>query len=113
MGTGASNGRCSDAMTLPINDWLFHLEGGTILPYCALQFLPFISIGVNRLCISIVIGTTVQTLLFWQTGFNISCFRLTRKFRNLQDVFIVQLPLIGYKDQGNFDFSVHNPFKLQ
>ncbi len=27
METGASN---SDAMTLPINDWLFHLEGGTI-----------------------------------------------------------------------------------
>ncbi len=34
--------------------WLFHLEGGTIPPYFALQFLPFISIGVNRLCISIV-----------------------------------------------------------
>ncbi len=58
MGTGASNGRCSDAMTLPINDWLFHLEGGTIPPYCALQFFPFISIGVNRLCISIVFVIT-------------------------------------------------------
>ncbi len=34
--------------------WLFLLEGGTIPPYCALQFLPLISIGVNRLCISIV-----------------------------------------------------------
>ncbi len=34
--------------------WLFHLEGGTIPPYCALQFLPFISMGANRLCISIV-----------------------------------------------------------
>ncbi len=56
MGTGAS-GHCSDAMTLPIiNDWLFHLEGGTIPPYCALHFLPFISIGVNCLCISIVFG---------------------------------------------------------
>ncbi len=32
---------------------LFHLEGGTIPPYCVLQFFPFISIGVNRLCISI------------------------------------------------------------
>ncbi len=31
----------------------FILEGGTIPPYCALQFLPFINIGVNRLCISI------------------------------------------------------------
>ncbi len=30
METGASN---SDAMTLPINDWLFHLEGGTIPPF--------------------------------------------------------------------------------
>ncbi len=60
MGTGASNDRCSDAMTLPINDWLFHLEGGTIPLYCALKFLPFISIGVNRLCISIVFDT-VQT----------------------------------------------------
>ncbi len=54
MGTGAYNGCCSDAMTLQISDWLFHLEGGTIPPYCALQFLPFISIGVNRPCISIV-----------------------------------------------------------
>ncbi len=43
----------ADAITLPINHWLFRLEGGTILPYCALQFLPFISIGVNHLCISI------------------------------------------------------------
>lgn len=24
-----NNGSCSDAMTLPINDWLFHLEGVT------------------------------------------------------------------------------------
>ncbi len=56
IGTGASNGRWSDAMTLPINNWLFHLEGGTIPPYSALQFLPFVSIGVNRLCISIVFG---------------------------------------------------------
>ncbi len=54
MGTRASNSCCSDAMTLPINDWLFHIEGGTNPPYCALQFLPFISIGVNHLCISIV-----------------------------------------------------------
>ncbi len=46
MGTGDSNGHCSDAMFLPINDWLFHLEGGNIAPYCALQFLPFISMGV-------------------------------------------------------------------
>ncbi len=47
MGTRASNGGCSDAVTLSISDWLFHLEGGTILPYCALQFLPFISIGAG------------------------------------------------------------------
>ncbi len=33
--------------------WLFHLEGGTVPPYYALQFLPFINKGVNRLCISI------------------------------------------------------------
>ncbi len=32
---------------------LFHLEGGTIPPYCVLQFIPIINIGVNRLCISI------------------------------------------------------------
>ncbi len=25
----------------------------TIYPYCVLQFLPFINIGMNRLCISI------------------------------------------------------------
>ncbi len=52
MRTGASNGRCREAITLPISDWLFHSEGGTIPSYCALHFLPFISIGVNR-CISI------------------------------------------------------------
>ncbi len=34
--------------------WLFLLEGGTIPPFCALLFLPFISIGVNSLCSSIV-----------------------------------------------------------
>uniref|UniRef100_A0A672KUC7 C2H2-type domain-containing protein n=1 Tax=Sinocyclocheilus grahami TaxID=75366 RepID=A0A672KUC7_SINGR len=31
-------------MSLPISDWLFHLEGGTIPPYCTLLFLPFISL---------------------------------------------------------------------
>ncbi len=46
------------AVTLPINDWLFHLEGRTIPPYCTLLFLPFISIGVNRLCISKVFAKT-------------------------------------------------------
>ncbi len=56
MGTGASNACCSDAMTFSINDWLFHLEGGTIPAYCALQCLPFISIGVNRLFLSIIFG---------------------------------------------------------
>ncbi len=54
--------RCSDAMTLPINDWLFHLEGGTIPPYCALHFLPLISIGVNCLCISIVFGSCLAAI---------------------------------------------------
>ncbi len=53
MGNGASNGRCSNAITLPISDWLFHSEGGAIPPYCVLQFIPFISIGVN-LCMSLV-----------------------------------------------------------
>ncbi len=60
IGTGASDGRCIDAMTLPINHWLFHLEGGTILPYCVLQFLPFISTGVNSLCISIVFANILH-----------------------------------------------------
>ncbi len=32
--------------------WLFLLEGETIPPFCALPFLPFISIEVNSLCIS-------------------------------------------------------------
>ncbi len=41
-------------MTLPISDCLFHLEGGTIPPCCTLQFLPFMGIRVNRVCISIV-----------------------------------------------------------
>ncbi len=54
MRTGVFKGCCSDTTTLPISNWLFHLKGGTIPPYCALQFLPFISIGVNRLCIYIV-----------------------------------------------------------
>ncbi len=61
MGTGASYCRCSDAMILPINDWLFHLEGGTISAYYALHFLPFISIGMNRLCISIVFDDILAT----------------------------------------------------
>ncbi len=60
MGTGASNGWCSDAMNLPINDSLFHLDGRTIPPYCALNFLPFISIGVSRLCISIVFDWSMK-----------------------------------------------------
>ncbi len=50
-------------MTFPINDWLFHLEGGTIPPYCALQFLPFISIGVNHLCMSVVFDVNVNDLM--------------------------------------------------
>ncbi len=58
MGSGASN--CSDAKALPINNYLFHLKGGTIPPFCSLQFLPFISIGVNRLCISIVFVRTQE-----------------------------------------------------
>lgn len=48
-GTGASTSICSDVMTLPIADWLFHLEGGISFYYCVLQLLPFIVIGVNRL----------------------------------------------------------------
>ncbi len=68
MGTGASSSRCSDAMNLPISDWFFHLEVGTILPYFVLQFLPFISIGVNRLRISIVVEVEQQA--HWL----ISCF---------------------------------------
>ncbi len=67
MGTGASNSHCTDAMNLPISDWLFHLEGGTIPSYCALQFLPCISIRVNRLCISIVFGST-DWLSWWLTS---------------------------------------------
>ncbi len=63
MGTRAYNGRCSDTMTSPNNNWLFHLEDGTIHPYCTLQFLPFISIGVNRLCISIVFVLDCRGLL--------------------------------------------------
>lgn len=43
IGTGASNGSCSDAMTLLIGDWLFYRGGGTIPPYWALHFLHFIS----------------------------------------------------------------------
>ncbi len=67
MGTRDSNGRCSDAMTLPINDWLFHLEGRTIPPYCALHLLPFISIGVSCLCISIVFDVTLHPCLVYYT----------------------------------------------
>ncbi len=44
METGASKGCSSDAVTLPVRDWLFHLEGGTGPPFFALQFLPFIRI---------------------------------------------------------------------
>jgi len=46
--TGASNGRCGDAMTLPIGDWLL-FRRRDIPPYCALHFLPFKTIRVTRL----------------------------------------------------------------
>ncbi len=50
-------------MIFPISDWLFHLDGGTIPTYCVLQFLPFISIGVNSLCISIDIPCVPMCIL--------------------------------------------------
>ncbi len=31
MGSDASNGSCSDTVTLPVGDWLFYVEGGTYL----------------------------------------------------------------------------------
>ncbi len=40
MGTGASKGHCSDTVTLPINDWPFHLEGRIITPYFAFALSP-------------------------------------------------------------------------
>ncbi len=71
MGTGAYNSCCSDAMTLPISDWLFHLEGGTIPPYCTLQFLPFISIDMYILYIHVHKYKSEPSLYFyglWCTG---------------------------------------------
>jgi len=57
--TGASNGSCSDAMTLLINDWLFHSEGGAYSSYWVLHILPFIS---NRSApSSYIFGWTVQS----------------------------------------------------
>ncbi len=56
-----------------------HLEGGTIPPYCMLQFLLFISIGSNRLCISIVFVKT------WNgTFFKISSFICHRRKKVMQ-----------------------------
>ncbi len=87
---GASNGHYTDSMTLPISDWLFNLEDGTIPPYCALQFLPFISIGVNRLCISIVFGNP-----------QFSVFSMKKKNSHILDGLRVK------KLSANFHFCVN------
>ncbi len=63
-------------MTLQISDWLFHLEGGIIPPYCELHFLPFI--GVNRLCISMVFDSS-HTFLVLVLAFSIGKLDLCGK----------------------------------
>ncbi len=42
--TGTSNGRCSDALTLPISDWLFHSEGGASCDWAAILNVAFFPI---------------------------------------------------------------------
>ncbi len=59
MGTRDSNGRCSDFS----NQRLALSFRRTIPPYCVLQFIPFISIGVNSLCISIDIPCVPMCIL--------------------------------------------------
>ncbi len=39
--TGTSNGSCSDALTLPINYWLFHSEGGASCDRAAILSVAF------------------------------------------------------------------------
>ncbi len=42
--TGTSNGSCSDALTLPISDWLFHSEGGASCDWAAILSVAFFPI---------------------------------------------------------------------
>ncbi len=101
MATGAFNGRCSDAMTLPISHWLFHLKGETILPYCALQFLQFISIGMNHLCISI--DFVVPTLCCQQISFSIE---MKPFILNEVPLFKKITPVIFGSKMSRIDFNV-------
>ncbi len=42
--TGTSKGSCSDALTLPISDWLFHSEGGASCDRAAILTVAFFPI---------------------------------------------------------------------
>ncbi len=42
--TGTFNGSCSDALTLPISDWLFHSEGGASCDWAAILSVAFFPI---------------------------------------------------------------------
>ncbi len=64
MGTGASNSSCIDAMTLPISDWLFHLEGGTYSTTLCIEVSPILPSNRNEQSLYIVFGFL---FLHWQS----------------------------------------------
>ncbi len=76
--------------------WLFHLEGGTIPPYCALQFLPFISKRGNRLCISIVIVLNKIKYLYLSACHGI----IHQHQRNCEHANVIIIKIFILKIQG-------------
>ncbi len=60
-----------------------------------------------------VLNHTIRSfhkLLFWQTAYNISCFRLTTKFWVLKHTGCFHSTLTSYMS-NDIVFSVHDPFK--
>ncbi len=53
--TETSNASCSDALTLPISDWLFHSEGGASCDRAAILSVAFFPIqNVSVTCVTLV-----------------------------------------------------------
>ncbi len=71
---------CSDALTLPISDWLVHSEGGASCDWEAIlsHFSPFKTIPVTCLGYSIVFGVvSASDVTPTDRWLNVWCIRLT------------------------------------
>ncbi len=70
----------------------FHLEDGNIPPYFTLQFLPFINIGVNHLCISIdfVLNKTLTKKIQYLYLPAYKCFKYQRSLILIIEIFILK-----------------------